>query len=274
MVSIGDQWMIAGETANLVISATHPDGHAISFDGELPHFAHLHDNGDGTAILSLTPGPGQIGTHELTIIVSDTSALEDSEDVTLTVQPDTTGLTGPWIETNGLLLIDVESQPAPQSEPGEPKWVLAIPPGHLGTGVFEWTVDDQHQGVPTLGIVAYQFEITEAGTYRVSARSRRAGVGLPDQHNDMFVKIDGGSWSKFFQMGGKHKTWEWNHRREIRLEDGEHQRMPWIVDLDAGSHVLSIAGRSLQFQVDRLALHQEQDAFPQDHFPESPRAAP
>jgi hypothetical protein len=265
LAAIGSQWIVAGRSVDLEISATHPDGHHVDFDGVLPAFADIDDNGDGTASLSLTPGPGHVGTYELTVIVSDSNGLEDSEVVTLTVQPDTTGNEGPWIETNGLLLIDVESNPPVDN------WILATPPGHLGSGVFQWTVADQHQGAPTLGIVSYQFEITEAGTYRVSARSRRDGTGSPDQHNDMFVKLDSGPWAKFFQLGGTHKTWEWNHRRET-LVNGEHIREAWIVDLEAGSHVLSIAGRSVQFQVDRLAMHLEHDVFPQDHFPESPRA--
>ena len=265
---VGDQWVTEGTTANVTMTATDANGDDLDIGGEsLPTFVTVDDAGDGTAVLTISPAAGETGTYEFEVVVSDGTGRSDSEEITLTVQPDTTGHTGAWVETGGLLLIDAESRPA------VPNWVLDTPPGYLGQGVLEWTVQDQHQGTPTVGIIEYPFEISQAGTYRVSARSRRDGTGSSDTHNDMFVKLDSEPWTKFFQLGGKHQTWEWRHRREVRDEEGNHVNEEWLVDLEPGSHLIRIAGRSVQFQLDRIALHLDHDAFPQDHFPESPRLA-
>ena len=265
---VGSQWAKSGLVTQLILTAIDVDGGPLEFDGiGLPGFVTVENLGSGSARLTIAPNPGDEGSYDFTLVVMDHTDLTDTEAVHLTVQADTAGNLGSWLEVNGLLLIDAESQPL------LPNWALATPKGYLGSGVLEWTVADQHQGTPTVGIITYPIEITNGGTYRVSARSRREGTGGTDEHNDMFVKIDNGPWTKFFQRGGAHRVWEWQHRRETRDEAGNHIREDWLIDLQPGSHLIRISGRSVQFQLDRIALHLDHSSFPQDHFPESPRAA-
>ena len=265
---VGNQWAKSGLVTQLVLSANDIDGGPLELDGiDLPGFVTLENLGGGSARLTIAPNPEDEGSYDFTLVVIDHTDLTDTEAVHLAVQADTTGNQGSWLEVNGLLLIEAESQPL------VPNWALTTPKGYLGSGVLEWTVADQHQGTPTVGIITFPIEITNGGTYRVSARSRREGTGGTDEHNDMFVRIDNGPWTKFFQRGGAHRVWEWQHRRETRDEAGTHIREDWLIDLEPGSHLIRISGRSVQFQLDRIALHLDHSSFPQDHFPESPRAA-
>ncbi|WP_040820609.1 cadherin-like domain-containing protein, partial [endosymbiont of Tevnia jerichonana] len=79
LASIGDQALLVGDSAALLISASDANGDPLSFSSSaLPAFASMSDNGDGTAILTLTPGVGDLGDHSITVNVSD-GQLNDSE---------------------------------------------------------------------------------------------------------------------------------------------------------------------------------------------------
>jgi hypothetical protein len=79
LASIGDQALLVGDSAALLISASDANGDLLSFSSSaLPAFASMSDNGDGTAILTLTPGVGDLGDHSITVNVSD-GQLNDSE---------------------------------------------------------------------------------------------------------------------------------------------------------------------------------------------------
>ncbi|MDW3211999.1 MAG: putative Ig domain-containing protein [Reichenbachiella sp.] len=70
------------------ISATDADGDAISFTASnLPSFATLTDNGDGTGTIQINPQSGDEGSHNVTISASDGTDA-DTEDITITVNPE------------------------------------------------------------------------------------------------------------------------------------------------------------------------------------------
>lgn len=53
----------------------------------LPAWLSLVDNGDGTALLSGTPALGNIGSYNVTLTVTDTGGLSDTQSFTITVSP-------------------------------------------------------------------------------------------------------------------------------------------------------------------------------------------
>ncbi|MEO0732637.1 MAG: PKD domain-containing protein, partial [Bacteroidota bacterium] len=86
---IGDLSATEGETRQYFLNATDLDqGDQLTFsvNAELPAFANLVDNGDGSALLTITPGVGDAGSYPgITFSVSDGS-LMDEETVTLVVE--------------------------------------------------------------------------------------------------------------------------------------------------------------------------------------------
>ncbi|MCK5781959.1 MAG: discoidin domain-containing protein [Flavobacteriales bacterium] len=85
LASIGEQAVLEGEILNVNISASDADGDDLSFTtSNLPSFASFVDNGDGTAVLSLSPQLGDESLSDVTISVSD-GDLGDSELVSIVV---------------------------------------------------------------------------------------------------------------------------------------------------------------------------------------------
>ncbi|MEP0367030.1 MAG: putative Ig domain-containing protein [Cyclobacteriaceae bacterium] len=77
---------LATVTKNL--SATDADGDPISITASnLPSFATLTDNNDGTGTLQVAPQSGDEGTYNVTISASDGTDA-DTEDITITVNPE------------------------------------------------------------------------------------------------------------------------------------------------------------------------------------------
>ena len=88
LVPIGARTVNEGETLSFLVSATDPDGDALSFAlANAPTGATLSDNGDGTALFNWTPGFTQAGNFQPIISVTDSGVpmASDSEQVTLTV---------------------------------------------------------------------------------------------------------------------------------------------------------------------------------------------
>ncbi len=90
LAAIGNQSVDEGATLSVNLSATDPDGDSLFFSaGNLPAFATLSDNGDGTALLTLQPGFADAGTYSsVTLTVSDNglpASQSDSETITVTV---------------------------------------------------------------------------------------------------------------------------------------------------------------------------------------------
>ena len=94
---IGNRTVTIGQTLTIAITASDPDGGALSFtSANLPSGATLTPAtpaGTGAATFSWTPTTGQAGTYQnVTITVSD-GALTDSEVFTITVQASTSNPT-------------------------------------------------------------------------------------------------------------------------------------------------------------------------------------
>ena len=87
LAPIGNRSLAEGETLTLLVTASDPDGDALSFsmDG-LPDGASFMDRGDGTADLSWIPAPEQSGAHALTCRVTDAGAPPASDAEEFVVQ--------------------------------------------------------------------------------------------------------------------------------------------------------------------------------------------
>ncbi len=84
--AISNQSLAAGSSLDVAIQAVDPDGDAISFStNSLPDFVTLIDNGDGTGLLSLTPGTNDVGVYSVTVMASDNGTPSQSASTTFTI---------------------------------------------------------------------------------------------------------------------------------------------------------------------------------------------
>ncbi|HYG19116.1 MAG TPA: fibronectin type III domain-containing protein, partial [Ohtaekwangia sp.] len=75
-----------GQTTQHNISATDPEGDAITFTAlDLPAFAALVDNGNGTGFVRVMPQQGNIGSHLFTLRATDSFGTHTDRDVTIVV---------------------------------------------------------------------------------------------------------------------------------------------------------------------------------------------
>ncbi|WP_425397843.1 malectin domain-containing carbohydrate-binding protein [Aeoliella sp.] len=86
---IANQSVTEGETVIVSITATDPNNHNLQFSTtNLPSYASLVDNGNGTATLTLAPQAGDAGMTSFIVTVTDDGnpALTDNQSVTVTVE--------------------------------------------------------------------------------------------------------------------------------------------------------------------------------------------
>jgi|GEM_PF-1882436 len=82
LASIGNLSVEEDGNLSLTLTATDADGNDVDIDFSetgLPSFAQLTDNGDGSALLTITPALGNLGSYPITITVTDSDGLTDEE---------------------------------------------------------------------------------------------------------------------------------------------------------------------------------------------------
>lgn len=85
MATIEPQTVAEGDTLELAVSASDPDGQAVSLLAiNLPTNGDFTDNSDGTGLFTFTPDYDQAGDYTVTFVASD-GAAADSQDVAMTV---------------------------------------------------------------------------------------------------------------------------------------------------------------------------------------------
>jgi len=89
MSPIGNYSMNEFDTLEVMVSASDPNGHYLTFTADiLPTFVQIINNGDGTAIIRITPDYMDAGTYNnIQIIVTDSGnpSMSDTEAFNLTV---------------------------------------------------------------------------------------------------------------------------------------------------------------------------------------------
>lgn len=168
--------------------------------------------------------------------------------------------TGPFLEEDGLLIIEMESTDSPLG-----LWIEKTDvPGYTGTCHFEFTGNNPSSGPPNSPL-SYTFKINMTGNYHLNLRARKRLEGQPaDRCNDCYVKMEGDFTSgnpayptstltqntKLY--GGAANGWGWATNLD---GNGAHNTDAAIYNLKAGeTYTLTISGRSQRFNLDRIVL--------------------
>ncbi|MEE2940715.1 MAG: DUF5060 domain-containing protein, partial [Planctomycetota bacterium] len=175
--------------------------------------------------------------------------------------PMATAQEGPFIAQDGLLVIEMESgQPT-----GSWETETAIS-GHAGSSYIRWDGPNLFSQ-PGSDIFGFDFELEEGGLYHFRLHNRH---DHPDstEANDVWVRMDGGTWVKVFSW--QRGRWTWTTQHEFDHDD----KPPAEYQLSAGAHRIEFSGRSHDFMIDRLHLYRGNvnNALSLSH-PESPRVA-
>ncbi|MEM8945911.1 MAG: DUF5060 domain-containing protein [Planctomycetota bacterium] len=186
-------------------------------------------------------------TQDWTILVrrrSSTGPNQPPEVSIASITPVESSVGGVFLEQNGLVVIEMESQTAADG------WQLQTSvPGFTGDGYFRWEGPDLFGSPGVQGVTEYKFTVTSPGTYQMRFRNHR-NSGIPfDQENDIWAKMDNGSWIKVFS--GIQGEWNW----ASNFDFGEGNRPAASYQLSAGEHTFTIAGRSNGFRVDRVVFY-------------------
>lgn len=160
----------------------------------------------------------------------------------------------------GVVVIEAESCPATEG------WLYkADTNGFSGFGYLEWGMAGQ--GIePGRGVLRYNFDINESGTYQLLIRGRikdpanRPETPDPDG-NDIWARFMGGAdvpgqkplgvtWNKIAILGHP-AGWTWNTHAD---KGKPHPVSPACRSFEKGTHALELCGRSHGFAVDKIAL--------------------
>ena len=181
---IGNQAVDPDVQLAFVITATDPDGNALSFSATgLPAGAELVDQGDGSAGFAWTPTLDQTGSYPVTFMVADDGSpvANDSETITISVgavnQPPVLAAVGSHTVYEGS---PFSIQLAATDPDGDALAfdVLGLPPSATladagdGTGEFGWT--------PAVG---------DAGSYPLTVQVTDAGAPALTDSEDVAVEV-------------------------------------------------------------------------------------
>lgn len=147
------------------------------------------------------------------------------------------------VEKDGMVIMEAESATLSEG------WELRNETeGYSGEGYLTWMLPTNT--VPEgQGLLSYPFRISEPGTYTVKIRNFHACEDFTEC-NDIFVKMDDGSWVKNFNH--TLNEWDWNSRQDI-----DHDFSDATYKLEAGTHTLYLSGRSQDFSIDKIAIFRE-----------------
>lgn len=174
LTAIGNQTMVEGATLTLNLSASDPDGQIPAFVGtDLPSFATLTDNGDGTATLAFAPGFTDAGIYTMTITVNDGQGGSDSETFTLTVTegnlpPVLTDIADQTMLENTVLVVNITA-----SDPDAGDTIMLAVANLPAFGVFV----DNGDGT---GTITFTPGFTDAGVYPNITVSATDALGESD----------------------------------------------------------------------------------------------
>jgi hypothetical protein len=191
LATIGNQAVNEGQVSHVPLSATDPDGDAMSWSVSLPGFAAftLGNSGPGsiTATLDLAPGYCQSGTYSASVAVSD-GARQDSETFTITVVNVNRAPT--WdaasysatLSEGGTTSVNVSASD-PDEACGQAPPALSLKASDAG-GALNASLTDNGNGTGTLALAAAS---NAAGTWHVTLR--QADVANASLASDVTVTV-------------------------------------------------------------------------------------
>ena len=113
---------------------------------------------------------------------------------------------------------------------------------------YRWVGPD-YFSTPGNDIIQYRIKVNQAGKWYLKLHNRHENSDSTLE-NDVWVRMNGGSWFKLYSNGWQTVSqWNWVSRFDI----GSNPEANW--DLNAGEHLLEFSGRSWGFMIDRMHLH-------------------
>lgn len=154
------------------------------------------------------------------------------------------GQEGPFLEDDGLLVIEIESGDAAGSWSEETDIA-----GFTGSSYTRWS-GPNHFSQPGNDVFGFDVRINDPGRFHFRIRNRH---DHPDstEANDVWVRMDGGTWVKVFSW--QRGQWTWATQHEF-----DHDNKPLAeYQLSAGLHRIEFSGRSNDFMMDRFHLYKD-----------------
>jgi PKD repeat protein len=156
LAPIADLTVGEGASATRNVSATDPDGDAITLSASLPAFASLTDNGDGTGSVTASPALGDEGTYPSSVTANSADATSDTEnfDIIVTGQNEPPTVVAPATQSVdegqnlnfAVSATDPDNDPLTLSASGTPSGASFTDNGG-GSGTFDWTPNFTQAGV-------------------------------------------------------------------------------------------------------------------------------
>jgi hypothetical protein len=154
-------------------------------------------------------------------------------------------------ESNGVVVMEIESSPVVGH------WQFRnSSTGYFGTGYYRWIGPRRLGSAGSDSTLTYTFNITTpGGRWWIGMHSRRFGTGPGDDHNDIWMRVNGGAWHKYWQRLGAYEVWQTDHRFEISgVNRDPISGLNGVPAINLGVNTIQITGRTDDFQIDRLVL--------------------
>ena len=164
--------------------------------------------------------------------------------IALTTVGTAAGQAGAYLPKDGLVVVEMETLAEGAG------WSDATSlDGFAGDGYVAWSGPDMSK-TPGEGLVGFETAISDGGKYELRLRNRHDHPDVTDA-NDVWVRVDGGAWTKVFSSFRGEWTWDTRHR----TADGTVG--PVLLDLGPGTHKVEFSGRSEGFMIDRVHLFKQ-----------------
>jgi hypothetical protein len=210
LAPIGSRQVEEEEELRIVLTASDPDGGALSFSAEdLPQGASFVDNGDGTAQFAWTPETGSQGEYPVTFTVADDGdpPLTDAETVLIEVLPltnrqPTLSVQGATVVNEGAAMTLTANATDPDGDEltitaqGLPAGSTFVDNGN-GSAVFSWIPSVGQQGTYPVTFTAADNGEPPADD-RVSVSLQVFGAGDVDRDG----QVDGGDVDRILDQLG------------------------------------------------------------------------
>ena len=150
-----------------------------------------------------------------------------------------------YLAQSDLVVVEMEASGAPGD------WAVSTStPGFTGESYIRWNGPNLFNS-PGSGVFSFDFEVPDGGTWLLNVRNRHENSD-PTEENDVWIRMDGGTWFKTFSnQAGSVGAWTWESRFDI--SHGNQPQASW--NISAGQHTIEFSGRSFGFKMDRFHLY-------------------
>ena len=209
--TLGPQSIAEGDMTSIDVEASDADDHGISYPADdqiLPSFAVLTDNGDGTAVLDISPGFEDAGVYQVTIAAEDNNDPSEISSIVfeLTVTetnraPEIVPIESQLVAEGGMITVEVEATDAdghgisyPEDDQDLPSFAVLtdngdgtaaidVSPGFDDAGVYQVTIVARDDNVaPAEDTVMFELTVSETSAapelFLINTESTNEGLNL------------------------------------------------------------------------------------------------